>query len=77
MTHVGGKSRRSIPTSGSWSYTADGFGSLAIETDAKGQTAKMVYDRLGRMRTKTDSTGSAEWIYDSASARGSVRWLGW
>jgi RHS repeat-associated protein len=58
------------PDMGSWSYTSDGFGDLIVQTDAKQQTTTMAYDQLGRMVTKTDATGTAEWVYDTAPGAG-------
>ena len=63
---------------GSWSYTEDGFGeSRRSRRDAKHQTATMIYDRLGRMLTKTDSTGTAQWVYDTAPGQASDNWRRW
>jgi len=53
------------PDMGSWTYTVDGFGDVVTQRDAKAQTTTMIYDALGRMRSKTDSTGTAEWVFDT------------
>jgi RHS repeat-associated protein len=58
------------PDMGSWSYGYNGFGDLTSQTDAKLQTTTMTYDSLGRMTTKTDSTGTAQWVYDVAPGAG-------
>src|SRR6185437_7534178 len=58
------------PDMGSWSYTEDGFGDLVVQVDAKQQTTMMTYDALGRVLTKTDATGTAQWLYDTAPGAG-------
>ena len=71
------------PDMGSWQYCVDGFGDLTGQIDAKTLAANpndtcqsgpltvtMSYDSLGRMLTKTDSTGTAQWVYDVAPGAG-------
>jgi RHS repeat-associated protein len=49
---------------------ADGFGDLVGQLDAKGQLTAMTYDVLGRMTSRTDATGKAQWVYDVAPGAG-------
>src|SRR5262249_29125958 len=58
------------PDMGVWSYGHDGFGDLITQTDANAQTATMTYDTLGRMTSKTDGSGTAQWVYDVADGAG-------
>jgi YD repeat-containing protein len=37
------------PDMGTWTYSYNALGKLVSQTDAKGQTSTMVYDKLGRM----------------------------
>ena len=39
---------------------------MVSQRDAKGQTTTMTYDVLGRMITKTDGDGTAQWVYDTS-----------
>ena len=66
----GRKSSTVDPDLGTWGYVEDGFGDLVGQTDAKTQTMTMTYDALGRMLTKTDSTGTAQWVWDTAPGGG-------
>jgi YD repeat-containing protein len=43
---------------------------LVRKKDTKLQVTDMTYDQLGRLRTKTDTAGTAEWVYDIASGAG-------
>ena len=65
---VRGRKLKTIdPDLGTWSYVYNGYGDLVSQTDAKQQTTTMTYDKLGRMLTKTDGQGTAEWVYDAAA----------
>jgi RHS repeat-associated protein len=70
----GRKTLTQDPDLGEWRYTYNGFGDLVGQTDpkqqAQQQTTTMTYDQLGRMRSKTDSSGTAQWIYDVAPGAG-------
>jgi RHS repeat-associated protein len=73
----GRKMSTTDPDMGSWSYTEDGFGDLvsqidpnALQLDPSTKGTTMTYDPLGRMLTKTDSTGTAQWVYDVAPGAG-------
>ena len=60
---------------GQWSYGYNGYGDLISQTDGKGPidgkpTTTMTYDTLGRMTSKTDSSGTASWVYDTAPGAG-------
>jgi RHS repeat-associated protein len=61
---LGRKTGTQDPDLGSWTYGYNGFGDLISQTNAKGAVSTMRYDRLGRMTSKTDSAGTAEWVYD-------------
>jgi YD repeat-containing protein len=37
------------PDMGTWTYSYNALGKLVSQTDAKGQTSTMAYDKLGRM----------------------------
>lgn len=43
-------------TPGTWSYSTNAFGDLYGWSDPKGQAFSATFDRLSRMRTRTDST---------------------
>ncbi|MEP6652282.1 MAG: RHS repeat-associated core domain-containing protein [Myxococcales bacterium] len=67
------------PDMGTWQYCYNGFGDLYGQIDAKGSgstcttgtmTVSMTYDVLGRMLSKTDATGTANWVYDTAHGAG-------
>ena len=66
---LGRKTRMIDPDMGHWSYTYNAFGELMQQTDAKGQTTTMAYDRLGRLETRTDknsggsSAQTSHWEY--------------
>jgi RHS repeat-associated protein len=51
------------PDMGSWSYGYDGFGDLISQSHSKGGST-MRYDPLGRMISKDDGSGEAQWVYD-------------
>lgn len=65
------------PDMGSWTYTQDGFGDLIQQIDPNARKINpatsgttMTYDPLGRMLMKTDSTGTAQFVYDVAPGAG-------
>ncbi|MBY6212820.1 hypothetical protein KUV95_14780 [Microbulbifer agarilyticus] len=70
---VGRKIAMDDPDKGQWSYQYTGFGELKQQTDAKGQTSSMTYDKLGRMVNRIDRRaggsieGNTTWTYDVAS----------
>ena len=79
----GRKSSTIDPDMGTWTYVVDGFGDVVAEVDAIHQstgmtcavdpskcTHVMVYDALARMISKTDATGTARWVYDTATGAG-------
>ncbi|WDT77685.1 MAG: RHS repeat protein [Candidatus Manganitrophus sp.] len=37
---------------GNWSYTYDANGNLLVQTDARGNKTRFVYDKLNRVKTK-------------------------
>lgn len=63
---LGNKTKMDDPTMGTWVYTYNAFGELTRQTDAKGQTTRMTYDRLGRMLSRTAPGEQASWAYDTA-----------
>jgi len=65
------------PDMGRWVYAYNGFGELVTQTDAKGQTVTMVYDKLGRMISRSEPEGASTWTYDTACPNsGDTRILG-
>jgi RHS repeat-associated protein len=65
------------PDMGAWSYIVDGFGDLVSQIDPNARQldpsthgTTMTYDSLGRMISKTDTTGTGQWIYDVAPGAG-------
>jgi YD repeat-containing protein len=58
------------PDLGEWRYSYDGFGNVIRQVDALGRVTTMVYDSLGRMTSKTDEDGTAEWVYDVGDGAG-------
>jgi RHS repeat-associated protein len=67
---LGRKRATRDPDLGAWAYAYDGFGELIGQLDAKDQLITMNYDVLGRMVSKTDSSGTAQWVYDAAPGGG-------
>jgi RHS repeat-associated protein len=67
---VGRKLTTRDPDLGAWNYRYDGFGDVVSQTDAKSQTTTMSYDVLARVVSKTDSNGTAQWVYDVAPGAG-------
>ncbi len=75
----GRKTRTVDPDMGTWQYCYDGFGDLVKQIDSQAgnstctsgtPTTTMTYDSLGRMTSRTDSSGTAQWLYDSAPGAG-------
>jgi RHS repeat-associated protein len=64
------------PDMGEWRYEYNGFGDLIGQIDANGRrpngqpTIAMTYDGLGRMTSRTDTSGTAQWVYDTAAGAG-------
>ena len=66
------------PDMGVWQYCFNGFGDLYGQIDAKNSstciagtlTVTITYDVLGRKLSRTDSTGTAQWVYDTAHGAG-------
>src|SRR5690606_16678941 len=63
----------SDPDKGNWVYAYNAFGELVEQINGRGQRTEIVYDRNGRIvsRTDVDSDGAtilsqAHWSYDSA-----------
>jgi YD repeat-containing protein len=50
---------------GSWSYGYDNLGQLLSQTNAKGQSATMLYDLLGRMTQRTEADLVSNWYYEA------------
>ncbi|WP_281284232.1 FG-GAP-like repeat-containing protein [Exilibacterium tricleocarpae] len=71
--YLGRKIEVNDPDKGVWTYGYNVFGELIRQTDAKGQTRLMTYDKLGRMKTRIDqrADGTVEsnvvWNYDTAA----------
>jgi RHS repeat-associated protein len=63
----GRKTAMNDPDMGSWTYNYNALGELTSQTDAKGQTVTMTYDLLGRMITRTETEGTSNWVYDTAT----------
>ncbi|NOQ27297.1 MAG: hypothetical protein GQ564_18200 [Bacteroidales bacterium] len=49
---------------GTMTYTYTGFGELLTQQDAKGNLFTMIYDDMGRIKTKTGPEGTVEYFYD-------------
>lgn len=56
------------PDMGSWTYGFDALGQLRSQVDAKGQTQSVMYDLLGRMKSRTTPEGASTWTYDDVPA---------
>lgn len=56
---LGRKIAMSDPDKGSWSYTYNGLGELITQTNARGETGCMAYDKLGRMVKRIDAYAGA------------------
>ncbi len=53
------------PNMGAWSYSYDSTSKLRSQTDARGLTTVMEYDRAGRMTKRTDDDGTETyWVYN-------------
>lgn len=61
---LGRKRYMDDPDLGEWSYGHNGFGDLAIQRDAKGAVTSSTYDDVGRLTSKTDESGTSEWLFD-------------
>src|SRR5262249_46684929 len=55
------------PDLGHWIYAYDTFDQLVAQTDARGQTTNMAYDKLGRRISRTEPDLSSTWTYDGAT----------
>ena len=53
------------PDMGAWSYRYNALGELVSQTDAKGQTTAMTYDKLGRMIGRSEPDLISTWTYDT------------
>jgi RHS repeat-associated protein len=61
-----GRKKGSVdPDLGSWHYFYDGFGELVRQVDAHGNVTTMSYDRMGRVTSRTDGSGTAYWLYNA------------
>ncbi|MBW3568393.1 MAG: hypothetical protein KY410_10640, partial [Proteobacteria bacterium] len=72
---AGRKTSMIDPDMGTWTYDYTGFGELQWQIDAVGNRVDMVYDKLGRMvsRTDTPDAGAVKttaWVYDNAYGAG-------
>ncbi|MCP3926742.1 MAG: hypothetical protein GY714_29630 [Desulfobacterales bacterium] len=64
----GNKTGMNDPDMGIWEYKYNTFGELTEEKDAKGQTVKKTYDKLGRLVAREDHLeGVSNWVYDTAA----------
>ncbi|MFL0804271.1 MAG: FG-GAP-like repeat-containing protein [Agarilytica sp.] len=69
---LGRKVTMSDPDKGQWEYSYNAFGELIRQSDGKDQVVRNVYDRMGRLSSRTDFLDSAEtqieqytrWYYD-------------
>lgn len=57
------------PDTGRWTYSRNALGELVSQTDARGRTATMTYDRLGRMTRRVEPEGTTTWSWDGAARR--------
>ncbi|UFH59970.1 FG-GAP-like repeat-containing protein [Sulfurovum mangrovi] len=64
---LGNKTDMFDPNMGHWSYTYNADGKLKTQTDAKGQTTTMTYDKLGRVVSKSTPEGTHAWQYDTGN----------
>ncbi len=55
------------PDMGSWQYKYNAFGEMIEQTDAKNQTVKITFDKLGRMVQREENEGISTWVYDTAT----------
>ncbi|MCP3925716.1 MAG: hypothetical protein GY714_24370 [Desulfobacterales bacterium] len=55
------------PDMGSWQYKYNAFGEMIEQTDAKNQTVKITFDKLGRMVQREENEGISTWVYDTAN----------
>lgn len=62
----GNKIRTNDPSMGNWQYAYNAYGELVRQTDAKGQTTTISYDKLGRMTERRSPNEQAAWEYDTA-----------
>ncbi len=66
----GRKKTMDDPDLGYWTYAYNSLGELISQTDAKGQTVAMTYDKLGRLKSRTEFEGNSTWEYDVAQGKG-------
>ena len=62
----GNKTKMIDPDMGEWNYSYYSTGELKTQTDAKGQTQTLFYDKLGRLITRSETDGTTTWNYDTA-----------
>jgi RHS repeat-associated protein len=63
------RGRRTVstdPDMGTWFYQYNGFGDLIRQSHNNGETT-MKYDVLGRVISRNDGAGEAQWVYDAES----------
>ena len=55
------------PDMGTWTYAYNALGQLVRQTDAKGQTSIIAYDKLGRMTRRAEPDLVGNWLYDTCT----------
>lgn len=55
------------PAMGAWQYRYNAFGELVWQRDSLGRVATLEYDRLGRMKRRSEPDLVSTWTYDSCS----------
>lgn len=64
----GRKTAMNDPDTGRWTYRYDALGQLRSQTDAKSQTAEMLYDKLGRLVQRNEPDLISYWAFDQNRA---------
>lgn len=55
------------PAMGAWQYRYNAFGELVWQRDSLGRVTTLEYDRLGRMKRRSEPDLVSTWTYDSCS----------
>ena len=63
----GRKTSMDDPDMGVWFYDYNVLDELTLQTDAKNQSVRLYYDKLGRMIQRVENEGTTDWTYDTAA----------
>ena len=64
----GMKTAQTDMDAGTWSFTPNALGEIVSLLDAKSQAFSFVYDRLGRLTSRTAAEGTSKWVWGTSAA---------